>query len=500
MAKNIITLLTSAAILVLIASCAHNYTPSTVLEAPGQTHEPCAREQLVEMGFQDEMLDSFAEGGISFESVVNQQRFIGFTDSIYNNQPIGPSGETILRRYFGGMHFDNNGMLTVTVLAGAFDHAASATAIDEMRELGIIVNIVDFSHHEQMGAINALNNVHQGAAAAGATSWGIGALNRIELQLDPYSEEQLAIFEDFLLSHSINPAMILITPAVTQEMRDSRAERIAAVAMETHDQIIQLGDAIVSQTGIAFSKQNRTCQDFNYGSPWDLAYYTNGAWAPVQHLPGADGGMWTLEGRMLQPGGILHYRQEWAWRFGELPPGRYMFIRSGWLGEWSDRARDHDNVYAIVEFFITENCPVNLPPPPQDEWRAHIAFIQHSNVTPHGMTILVENISDYDIDHIAQIDYVVPAIYVTSDYWWQWQQHILPFLPIEGDWSDYFIQGEGFLPSGGQLEFTFNWKAILGELPPGEYVISLGFSGHAHPPHPTGWVSGSSAMFTFIVG
>ena len=122
-----------------------------------------------------------------------------------------------------------------------------------------------------------------------------------------------------------------------------------------------VGDVEVSRTGIAFSLENRADSGFTYGEPWDLACYSysDNRWMPVQHLPGAGGGVWNSIGYSLQSGGIEQNRQEWAWRFGELPPGRYMFIRDGWLGEWRP---DQNTVYALVEFFITEDSPINLPP------------------------------------------------------------------------------------------------------------------------------------------
>ena len=46
-------------------------------------------------------------------------------------------------------------------------------------------------------------------------------------------------------------------------------------------------------------------------------------------------------------------------------------------------------------------------------------------------------------------------------------------------------QPEGFLPSGGQLEFRLDWSKVYGELLPGEYRIALSVGGRAHPPHPT---------------
>ncbi|MCL2377521.1 MAG: hypothetical protein FWC77_00185 [Defluviitaleaceae bacterium] len=465
-------------------------------DAPQQLYTLSTREQLEEIGFSREWLDSLVEDGICLINMLNQARFNEFTSRIHDNLPIGPSGEVILERYFGGMHFDDNGVLVVGVLEAAFNHESSAIAIAEMLELGIIIETVQFSYQSIYGTLNALRDIFDSAREAGATGMGLGMHNRVEVWLDPYTNEQKAIFNDFLLQYSIDPAMVAITQAVTDEMRDFRAASVAA-AVESHgDQITLVGDVEVSLTGIAFRLENRTNMEFIYGAPWDLAHYVNGSWIPVEHPPGTGGMFWPSIGFSLQAGGIQQYRQEWEWLFGELPPGRYMFIRDGWLGEWSPDGKD---VYAVVKFTITEDCPHNLPSEEEiHEFPDIINIIEYSNITPYGMTIVIENASDYDIDHRAQILFMVPERYVTTDYWWEWQQYHLPFLP-GGNRVDYFIQGEGFIESGGRLEFTLNWEMVFGLLPPDEYVIALSLGGHAHPPHPTGWAFNDTVMIAFVV-
>jgi len=455
------------------------------------------REQLIAMDFTDEWLDMMIADGTCLENVLNQIRFGEFSERIHNNQPIGPSGEVILARYFGGMYFNDEGVLTVMVLEAAFNHAASATAVEEMQELGIIAKTVEFSHDDLLCIMDELFNVHEYARAAGASSWGLGMLNRVEVWLDPYTEEQIAEFMMFLDLNGFDSAMFVITPAVTPEMRDIRAASIAAAVASARDQVVHIGGVEVSRTGIAFTLENRTGLEFSYGAPWDLAYYDYvvGNWVPVENLPGASM-FWPGIGFSLQGGGIQHYRQDWEWRFGELTPGRYMFIRDGWLGEWN---LDYDRIYVVVEFVITENCPEYLPAVPDEEWPNIINLVEYRNVTPYGMTVVIENISDYDIDHRAQILFIVPERYAVSDYWWEWQQYHLPFLPVDDYWIDYLMQGEGFLPRGGQLEFTLNWETVFGELPPGEYIIALSLGGRAHPPHPTGWAFGETLMIKFNV-
>lgn len=488
------TLCILALLFVLFAACVREYTPaeSAYEEPPAQYDatlgdDQCPREQLIAMGWSEESLDLLENDGISLERMLNQARFIDYAGKIYDGEPIGPSGEIILPEYRGDIYFNDYGILTVIVLDGAFNHAGSATAIEEMREIGIIISRGEFAQQELTAAIDVLNMNHEQAAAAGSNSWGLGATNRVTVQLDPYTDEQKAIFTNFLRDISLNPVMFILEPAVTQDMLDHRASSVANAIASPGDQIVLVGDVSTSRTGIAFSLENRTTQSFNYGSPWDLAYYSNGTWLPVPHLPGAGGGFWTSEGYWLQSGGIQQYHQNFSWHFGELTPGRYMFMRGGWLGEnWSP-----DSVYALVEFVITANCPVQLPPPPPIDWyQSFIELVEYGDVTPTGMRVVVENVSSYDItSHRAQIIAVVPERYTRTGPYWEWSHLGVPF--INNDWFDYAMQGEGDIPIGGQLEFTLDWSKIFGELEPGDYKIVLSLVGMVGPPHPTGWIGGS---------
>ncbi|MCL2421241.1 MAG: hypothetical protein FWD03_05225 [Defluviitaleaceae bacterium] len=275
--------------------------------------------------------------------------------------------------------------------------------------------------------------------------------------------------------------------AYDEALMDHRIASITTAVQSPGDQIVLVSDVEVSRTGIAFALENRTDLEFNYGAPWDLAYYLDGQWTPVPHLAGADSGMWVSIGFSLQGGGIQQYRQAWDWEFGELPPGRYMFIRDGWLGDWDP---DQDPVYALVEFTISEDSPAYLPPQPDKPWPDSIYLVAYDSITPNGMRIVVENISPYNIDHRVQILAIVHESDAVSDDWWQWEQ--LPFLPVEGYWIDHLMQGHGFLLSGEQLAVQLDWVAVFGELSPGDYRIILDLGGQAHPPHPTGWVFNES--------
>ena len=506
MTRRIFCFCVVAVVLLITATCAHPDTPEATLytneygrhanQAAGSTGndtyiEALYRLRLFEQGWDEEQLSMWASDNISFQNLYNQGRFIGIADALVSGGPIGPSGEVVAGQYMGPLHFDDRGILNVAVLPGAFDHPASATAIQEMREMGIIVYTVVFTQQEIAATIDRLNNISSRVFEAGASSWGQGAENGVTLWLDPYTSVQKALFTAFLLENNINPDIILFRPAVTQEMRDRRVVRIAEATGQPSDKIVLVGDVDVSRTGIAFFLENRTSEEFSYGAPWDLAYFYGGRWHPVPHLPGAGSGIWTMEGYFLQAGGIQQYRINFEWHFGELAPGRYMFIRDGWQGQWH---QDMPGVFALVEFEVTATTPLSLPPSPEQEWLPYVHVVSHSHVTPAGMRVVVENTSDYDMDHRAQLIFIVPAVYATTDDWWEWQDRFLPILPFDGEWEDHFMQGQGFLPAGGTLEFEISWAAIFGELPPGDYIIDLSLMGHAHPPHPTGWGGGSGRI------
>ena len=283
-----------------------------------------------------------------------------YADRINNQLPIGPSGEVISREFYGGIYFDE-GILTIMVLDEAYSHAPSAAAIAEMLEHGFKVTSAIFTDHDLCAAIDTLNNLlFSGVPKAGAVIMHLDTKgNKIVIGLDPYNDEQKALLLDLLFEESVASAMIEITPAVTQEMLDKRAADITAATQSSGDKIVLAGDVEVSRTGIMFSLENLSGLDFCYGAQWDMAYYEQGRWIPVPHMPGAGNQFWPDIGYGLQSGGVEFFRQEWDWYFGELPPGRYMYIREGWLG---DRPDGSNNTCALIEFFISEDSPASLPP------------------------------------------------------------------------------------------------------------------------------------------
>ena len=351
--RKSLVLLVSVIAMLLVSACGYGGAGSPV---PAQYGTPAVqddidyRELLLEMGSYEDELDMMEANDISLECIYNQSRFNQYVDRINNSQPIGDSGKTIAPQYYGGIYYDDKGILTVIVLDEAFGDADSLAAIAEMHELGIIIRTATFTDQELNAAISTLNELSDRTVNSGATSWGLDSVqNRVVVSLDPFTDEQKALFMELLFDASIDPAMISIIPGVTQEMIEQREEAIVSAMQSVDDRIVQTGTVESSGTSVLFSLENRTDSDFYYGSQWDIAHYSDGCWTPVRHLPGKGGGVWNDLLYSLQSGDSEQYEVDWEWRFGELPPGRYAYVFNGYFGEYTP---DHEVVYVTVEFTI----------------------------------------------------------------------------------------------------------------------------------------------------
>ncbi|MCL2203485.1 MAG: hypothetical protein FWB88_06065 [Defluviitaleaceae bacterium] len=269
--------------------------------------------------------------------------------TIGRGRPVGESGMVIAPRYRGGLYFNfDNGILTVLVLPGAMEDEASATAIHEMLAMGIIVREVRFTH---VALDAAARRLLRGAFDMGATGWSTCTVNNhIAVTINPYTDAQRELFMYFLQREGLEPDMFYLRPAITEEMQTAREASVAAAAASPRDILPVAGEVAASPTGISFALENRTDYNFYHGCPWDLAHYIEGRWVPVPFPPGRGGGPWTLLLYTVPRGGTsITYHIQFEWLFGELPPGRYLFIRQGWLGE---RYPHRENTYAVVEFIL----------------------------------------------------------------------------------------------------------------------------------------------------
>ena len=449
------------------------------------------RDQLLALGWEDSWMYGMDEA--LMQNMLTQMRFSPFLEALHNGLPIGESGLVVAPQYRAGMYFNDDGTLIVLVLPGAFNDPHSRTAIEEMQSFGIIINEAIFTDREMDEVTNQLNHMHDRVTAAGSTSWGRTATH-ITMWVDPYTPQQLEILRAFLQDFGFDLAMFQFEPQITDQMREHRINLINEAVNASRENIFT-SDVIVSRTGIAFTKHNRTTYEFTYGAPFDLARYENGQWVGVPFLQGRGGGMWNMQAYMLQSGGIdRHARQSFEWLFGELEPGRYLLIRDGWLGNWQP---DHDRVFAIVEFEITETTPRHLPEVEPQTFINPIVLVNPPIATPTSITLTIENQSPYNIDHRAQILSVVRDEDILSDNFWDWWDIALPSRPEDN--AHFFDHGLSFLPAGQQLTFTIDWYQLFGTLEPGAYRIVINTGGHAHPPHPHGWLFADPLIIPFTI-
>ena len=276
------------------------------------------------------------------------------------------------------------------------------------------------------------------------------------------------------------PDMPLILPCIAQERIDRRANAVVYALHSPPSGIVPAGETKVSRTGIEFSLHNQSGRDFFYSTDWDLAHYVSGEWRFVPHRP--ELGIIAVGTPLLnlQDGGIKQYRMDLAHRFGELQTGRYMYIRWGRFDEYNTR---RDYVYALVEFFVTEDTPKALPPPPERVQVSPFELVESGDVTPAGMRIVIENTSDYDANLQIYIESMISERYVVSENHWEWERRLLlDYLP---EALGYVLQWEGFFQSGGQMELVLDWTNVFGELPPGGYRLVIVLHRQMHPPYPT---------------
>ena len=254
---------------------------------------------------------------------------------------------------------------------------------------------------------------------------------------------------------------------------DWRQERIDfAVLSPASENIVLTGAVDVSRNGAAFSLENRSDRSYTYGLRWELARYANGRWLSVPFtvengVPWPDIALW------LQSGGIKHEYMDWSFMFGELQPGRYMFIREYYPSdEYLLPDRRYTEEYTMVEFVIDDSSPLTLPP--QEEQLRHVMLAEYRDVTPTGMTVVIDNVSVYDFTFHAYAG----SIYLDGTM-------SLSTLP-DYLWSDYDEWPRVVFSSGSRLEYELEWESMFGALPPGEYSIYINAFGDAPPPHPVG--------------
>ena len=239
-------------------------------------------------------------------------------------------------------------------LAASMEGHTSWEQIEEMHEIDNFIETVEFSYDDLMAVFYALRDMEDAIfhdPRSSVSGWGLGG-NNITVYLHPYNEAEIARF----MAEFIDSPMILFEPMFRDEYLQIRVQNLTDAFNAAEDRLTVVGEPRISRTGMVFELKNQADRDFRHGLQFDMAVYHDGEWLPVDFAPGYSG-FWILPGFILQSGGTKIYHEEWNRMFGELPPGRYMFIRGGHLQ--GDNPRE-DGIYKLVEFTITEDCPVYL--------------------------------------------------------------------------------------------------------------------------------------------
>jgi len=139
----------------------------------------------------------------------------------------------------------------------------------------------------------------------------------------------------------------LETPEQTTESQEQIDDAVLGPESEN---LLIVYEAIASKTGIDFSLKNPSDIYYHYGYDYVLAHYADGRWRPVPFLPSDN--VRSDVGFVLAGGETKQYSIDWYLFFGELPPGRYMFIRgytpSGYYYPYSLGVRE----YIVIEFTV----------------------------------------------------------------------------------------------------------------------------------------------------
>jgi len=234
--------------------------------------------------------------------------------------------------------------------------------------------------------------------------------------------------------------------------------------------IVLSGTVDVSRSGIAFSLENRSGTEYVYGEEWELAQYKDGHW---QYVPPAGNDFdWISILNIIRNGGIQDYKIQWDQVFGKLPPGTYVWIREySPSSEFPLPDRRYTKEYVIIDFYITENSPEVLDV--TEAPRLYLELAEYRNVTDRGITVVLENVTEYDLLINAFIGSII------QDGSW---------LPEKEDyfWPDYDTWEWDVLPGNTRRSFNLDWSLSHGRLPPEQYDMFIVVFGIAPPPHPTG--------------
>ena len=122
------------------------------------------------------------------------------------------------------------------------------------------------------------------------------------------------------------------------------AEQIRTALEHGQSEIVVLyGEASPSASGITYYFQNLSHEEVTFGLNWILAEYVHGQWLPMPFLPDAILDIAAIA-IIIDAGQIQRETISFLNWHGELPAGRYMFIR---------RHHSYQGEYLLIEFTIS---------------------------------------------------------------------------------------------------------------------------------------------------
>ena len=104
----------------------------------------------------------------------------------------------------------------------------------------------------------------------------------------------------------------------------------------------------VTPTSARLSMINDSGSYINHGAMFRLERYENGKW---ERLPYINDVFWHLVGFIISPHVTIDNNVDWAWMYGELPPGTYRLVQNFGLGWGADPSagRDFTAIFHITD-------------------------------------------------------------------------------------------------------------------------------------------------------
>lgn len=147
---------------------------------------------------ENQLLEKF---GAKF--MYNEARSIVLIDELMSAFPQNRSGEIIYPEYFGGLYLDDNGNLTVLVVASEMDSAAYSGFLSVARGGDVNMRVVNFSHnalYDLMLYIKDIADSDMDKVFGIVDRWGVNVKdNTVTVRLIEYSQEQIDLFRNTIV-------------------------------------------------------------------------------------------------------------------------------------------------------------------------------------------------------------------------------------------------------------------------------------------------------------